>query len=56
MSAFYELLFIESNPIPVKYVLNKMGLIQDGIELPLTWLSEDKQEYVNKAIIEAKLI
>ena len=56
MTAFYELLFIESNPIPVKYVLHKMGLIQDGIRLPLTWLSEDKQEYVDEAVIEAKLI
>jgi len=56
MSSFYELLFIESNPIPVKYVLYKMGLIQDGIRLPLTWLSKEKQKYVDKAIREAKLI
>ena len=56
MSAFYELLFIESNPIPVKYVLYKMGLIQDGIRLPLTWLSKEKQKYVDKGIREAKLI
>jgi 4-hydroxy-tetrahydrodipicolinate synthase len=56
MSSFYELLFIESNPIPVKYVLYKMGLIQDGIRLPLTWLSKEKQKYVDKGIREAKLI
>jgi len=28
-------LFLESNPIPVKYLLNKMGLINSGIRLPL---------------------
>jgi 4-hydroxy-tetrahydrodipicolinate synthase len=29
-------LFLESNPIPVKWALNKMGLIDTGIRLPLT--------------------
>ncbi|PIZ03502.1 MAG: 4-hydroxy-tetrahydrodipicolinate synthase [Gammaproteobacteria bacterium CG_4_10_14_0_8_um_filter_38_16] len=35
----YSALFIESNPIPTKWVLQKMGLIQSGIRLPLTTLS-----------------
>ncbi len=33
-------LFLESNPIPVKWALYKMGLIEKGIRLPLTPLSE----------------
>lgn len=33
-------LSIESNPIPVKWALNKMGLVKKGIRLPLTWLSK----------------
>ena len=33
-----KLLFVESNPIPVKFALKKMGLIDEGIRLPLTWL------------------
>jgi 4-hydroxy-tetrahydrodipicolinate synthase len=37
----HEILFIESNPIPVKYLLSKLGLIKDGIRLPLVKL-EDK--------------
>jgi 4-hydroxy-tetrahydrodipicolinate synthase len=33
-------LFIESSPIPTKWAMHRMGLIQAGIRLPLTWLSE----------------
>ena len=33
-----KLLFVESNPIPVKFALKNMGLIDEGIRLPLTWL------------------
>ena len=32
-------LFCESNPIPVKWALNRMGKIPAGIRLPLTWLT-----------------
>lgn len=40
-------LFIESNPIPVKWVLHKMGLIDSGIRLPLTILSDSAQSELN---------
>jgi 4-hydroxy-tetrahydrodipicolinate synthase len=33
-------LFVESNPIPLKWVLAEMGLIEEGIRLPLTRLSK----------------
>ncbi|GKS69187.1 dihydrodipicolinate synthase [Nitrosomonas sp. PY1] len=33
-------LFIEANPIPVKWVVEQMGLIRSGIRLPLTPLSK----------------
>ena len=39
MSALYSALFVESNPIPTKWVLEKMGKIPGGIRLPLTPLS-----------------
>jgi len=35
-----EALFVESNPIPVKWALQQMGLISGGIRLPLTPFSE----------------
>lgn len=38
--SFYNLLFVESNPIPVKWMLAKMGKINNAIRLPLTQLNE----------------
>jgi len=43
-------LFIESNPIPVKWALHQMGLIPPGIRLPLTPLSEAGQAPVRQAM------
>ena len=43
ISALHEHLFIESNPIPVKWVLHKMGRCGKGIRLPLTVLAADCQ-------------
>ena len=40
LSELNELLFSESNPIPVKWALYKMGLIDKGIRLPLVELNE----------------
>lgn len=39
----HQLMFVESNPIPVKWALNHMGLISDEIRLPLTPLTESNQ-------------
>ena len=33
-------LFVEANPIPVKWAVGRLGLIEDGIRLPLTRLSK----------------
>ena len=43
-------LFIESNPIPVKWALQAMGLVQGGIRLPLTPLAERHHETVRQAL------
>ncbi|WP_068828547.1 4-hydroxy-tetrahydrodipicolinate synthase [Pseudomonas sp. BMS12] len=43
-------LFIESNPIPVKWALHEMGLMGDGIRLPLTWLSPRCHEPLRQAM------
>lgn len=46
----YRVLFVESNPIPTKWALQKMGLIQSGIRLPLTTLSVQHQAGVERVI------
>jgi 4-hydroxy-tetrahydrodipicolinate synthase len=46
-------LFVESNPIPVKWALGQMGLIGPGIRLPLTPLAEQFYDVVRAAMREA---
>jgi 4-hydroxy-tetrahydrodipicolinate synthase len=46
-------LFVEANPIPVKWAVEQMGLIGEGIRLPLTPLSSANQEIVRKAMQQA---
>ena len=52
----YELLFVESNPIPVKWMLNKMGRIQPGIRLPLIPFNQVFHEKTVNEMIKLKLI
>ncbi len=40
IGALHKTLFLESNPIPSKWALHRMKLIEAGIRLPLTWLSD----------------
>ncbi len=49
----HDILFIESNPIPVKWCLYKMGLIKKGIRLPLTWLDEKLETDLENALKNA---
>lgn len=49
-------LFIESNPIPVKWALYEMGLIPKGIRLPLTVLSEQYHDTVRQALKTAGVL
>ncbi len=43
-------MFVESNPIPVKWAVEQLGLIQSGIRLPLTRLSEQYHQQVKAAM------
>lgn len=49
-------MFFESNPIPAKWALQDMGLIKEGIRLPLTPLSEIYHERVRSAIHSAERV
>lgn len=52
----HKQLFCEANPIPVKWALHEMGLIPEGIRLPLTWLSQDCQEPLRQAMRQAGVL
>lgn len=51
-----ELLFIEANPIAVKWAASRMGLISDEIRLPLTRLSNEHHETLEKVLKRLELI
>lgn len=56
LEALHRDLFVESNPIPVKWAVQQMGLMKDGIRLPLTWLSDACHETVRQAMRQAGVI
>jgi 4-hydroxy-tetrahydrodipicolinate synthase len=49
-------LFVESNPIPVKWALHAMGLIAHGIRLPLTPLKQEMQPLIRDALHQATVV
>ena len=56
LQALHKHLFIQSNPIPVKWALAEMGLIGTGIRLPLTWLTDDCFDTVRDAMRQAEVV
>ena len=55
-SNIYRLLFVESNPIPVKWMLTKMGMIENSIRLPLIELDETYHDEILSELNKLKLI
>lgn len=53
--ALHQKLFVEANPIPVKWVLQQMGLIATGIRLPLVNLSSQYHEVLRSAMKQAEI-
>jgi 4-hydroxy-tetrahydrodipicolinate synthase len=43
-------LFVESNPIPVKWALQQMGRVAEGLRLPLTPLAPQYHDTVAAAL------
>jgi 4-hydroxy-tetrahydrodipicolinate synthase len=56
LAGLHKSLFVESNPIPVKWALAEMGRIRTGIRLPLTWLSEPARPAVREALRQAGIL
>ena len=55
LTNLHQNLFVESNPIPVKWALHKMGLCPKGIRLPLLELSEEYRSVIENNLRELKL-
>ena len=49
-------LFLEANPIPVKWAVARMGLIESGIRLPLTPFAESCHERLSAAMRDAGIL
>jgi 4-hydroxy-tetrahydrodipicolinate synthase len=56
VAGLHKALFLESNPIPVKWAVSQLGLIPPGIRLPLTPLSEQFQPAVRAAMQQAGVL
>ncbi|WP_445363276.1 4-hydroxy-tetrahydrodipicolinate synthase [Microbulbifer sp. ANSA003] len=52
----HKVLFLESNPIPVKWALREMGRVDGGIRLPLTSLSPEHHGTVREALRSAGVL
>ncbi|MBN9231507.1 MAG: 4-hydroxy-tetrahydrodipicolinate synthase [Legionella sp. 40-6] len=52
----HELLFIETNPIAIKWAVSQMGLARDEIRLPLTPLSAEHRQPLEKIMKNLELI
>jgi 4-hydroxy-tetrahydrodipicolinate synthase len=55
LMGLHQKLFVEANPIPVKWVLAEMKLIERGIRLPLTELSAGQHDTLRAAMRQAGL-
>ena len=51
-----EILFIESNPIPIKWMLNRIGRITEGLRLPICSLDEAHHFSAEKVLKDLKLL
>ena len=56
LALLHKNLFIEANPIPVKWALTEMAMIPAGIRLPMTVLSEQYHQPVRDALIAADIL
>ena len=52
----HRLMFVESNPIPVKWALSRMGLVSDNIRLPLTQLLPENQQLLEDMLRALHLV
>ena len=52
----YDLIFIESNPVPVKWMLSKMKMIENSVRLPLVSLDEKYRDNIHTEMLKLGLL
>jgi 4-hydroxy-tetrahydrodipicolinate synthase len=56
LEKLFDVLMIETNPIPVKWALSEMGLAGPGVRLPLTRLDSKFHAPVRQSLIDLELV
>ncbi len=56
LNPVHHAMFVESNPIPVKWAVAEMGLMEGGIRLPMTQLDSQYHNVVRTALQNANLL
>jgi 4-hydroxy-tetrahydrodipicolinate synthase len=56
MVGLHDAMFVEANPIPVKWAVSQLGLMENSLRLPMTALSDQHHQQVAAALIDAQLI
>ncbi|MGB0450007.1 MAG: 4-hydroxy-tetrahydrodipicolinate synthase [Porticoccaceae bacterium] len=56
LAGLHSSLFVEANPIPVKWAVAELGLLANALRLPMTPLSESHYEVVRAAMRSAELV
>ena len=56
LSPLHDAMFVEANPIPVKWAVSQMGLMDNALRLPMTGLSEKYHDQVLAALQSAGLM
>ncbi len=52
----HQSLFLEANPIPVKWAVARLGLIEEGMRLPMTWMSKQYESQLENAMQQAGVL
>ena len=55
-SDLYDLCFVESNPIPIKWIMYKLNKIENNIRLPLINLKETFHEKIMSEMVKLKIL
>ncbi len=56
LMTLHSVMFIESNPVPVKYAASHLGICEPDVRLPLVQLSEASKEKVRQALVKFGLL